>query len=209
MPNQACDKVAKGSRVGAPGVALSAGRWAWGCPGVGDQDGNWGQKTGQLPHSLPLLSLTSTLGLWPSPLRLLWPQVRCGHKFTADLAERHSHHAAVQPRVSAFVGRLPCLGSRAPRGQEVAGEAIRGLSRNQGVMGRRSEWRLAGTGQDGVRAALFSPSHLAPGSATLSPHPWAFARLSPLSEIAFLFLSKQLGLAGSLSPRPRGPSLQD
>lgn len=105
LANQASDKVSKASSVGALGV---------------------GDREWELPSLLSPDQL--------SPAASLHHGAALCHKFTVDLAECHGGLGPAQPCVSVFPGRLLCPGSWTPEGQEVAGEAMQGLSRHLGVM---------------------------------------------------------------------------
>lgn len=157
--------------------------------GVVIRSGNWGPKTGLFPHSLHLSDPISTprLPAFSRPLS----QVHCR---LGRAAAACSCLAPVQPCVSVFAGRRLCLGSWTPEGQEVAGEAIQGLSWNRRVMGSLSQRRLP-------RAAVFSHHHnwFHPSWICHTPsHPEASVQLSSDPETAFPFLFNHLGLAGSL-----------
>lgn len=144
MPNQASDKVSKASSVGALGV--------------GDQEWELGTEN-RRAFSLPSLLSPEQLSLAASLRR---GAALC-HTFTVDLAECHGGLGPAQPCVTVFTGRLLCPGSWIPEGQEVAGEAMQGLSRHLGVMGSPSERRLAGDrARWGWGSSVFPPSHLAP-----------------------------------------------
>lgn len=154
--------------------------------------GNWGQKTG---GAFLLPSLLGPDQLSPAASLHRGPALR--RKFTVELAECHGSLGPARPCVSVFTGRLLCPGSWTPEGQEVAGEAMQGLSRHLGVMGSPSEKRLAGDrarwGWGGCVSSVTSGSNPA-GSAMLPLTPGP----SHGSPLYLKHLFNQLGLAGSL-----------